>query len=680
MSYPNKLSMSIMFENRKVTNEISIPKTSPAIWIPSKNINKCYKCKEDFSLWRRKHHCRVCGRIFCSSCADEWGIIPSLVNITSPPSKGFSLYSYVYEEKRMCHQCKNKTDFIRKSSNYIYIFTNLPITLKELYELRLVDKEWCKSINTILSFYKSVQYKLPTQVYSKLERQLLWNHRFEFCQHYQLMSKCLSSFNSGEKINDLEKLVTYYSKKIPKYRCNELACRRNCSSRPKIEEILEICQNEHIINSKLCRKWILSELQRIDINEIKLIIPWLINLCVKNIQVSNDILMPLSIKNEQLMYSFYFECKFLMEDKLLYFPLNRILNVFLKKIGKAKEYELDKTMDFVKFINENILLKLTPFKWNNQVREWVRKNGPVKLPWDTSIECIGVVGEGILCFNSATKPWKVPLIVKKNGKETRIDILVKFEDVRKDKLTMIMSKFIQSVCPDIVDIKTYNVFPIDDGCGWIEMVEQSNTLYDVKYKFNTTLQNYIMDLNPNLTVSKMRRKFIKTCVSSCVLCYVLGVGDRHLENILVTKDGQLLHIDFSYILGDDPKNLEIEMKITEDMLNMLGGKNSSSFIDFKKYCSLAYKNIRLRSSLWYILLSYLVFSVPSIDNYKHTYRTIENHVIERLLPGENDNEASMQIIDIVERSSTNNWKQNLADFSHKISNTFKDFTQFNMDI
>jgi phosphatidylinositol 3-kinase len=325
-------------------------------------------------------------------------------------------------------------------------------------------------------------------------------------------------------------------------------------------------------------------------------------------------------------------------------------------------------------------LKLTPFKWNQQVREWIRKNGAVKLPWDTSIECIGVVGEGILCFNSATKPWKVPLIVKKDGKEKRIDILVKFEDVRKDKLTMVMSKFIQSICQNIVDIKTYNVFPVDDNCGWIEMVEQSNTLYDVKYKFNTTLQNYIMDLNPNLTVSEMRKKFIKTSVSSCVLCYVLGVGDRHLENILVTKDGQLLHIDFSYILGDDPKNLEVEMKITEDMLNMLGGKNSSCFLEFKKYCSLAYKNIRLRSSLWYILLSYLVFSVPSIDNYKHTYRTIENHVIERLLPGETDNEASMQIIDIVERSSTNNWKQNLADFSHKISNTLKDFTQFNMDL
>ena len=135
-----------------------------------------------------------------------------------------------------------------------------------------------------------------------------------------------------------------------------------------------------------------------------------------------------------------------------------------------------------------------------------------------------------------------------------------------------------------------------------------------------------MDLNPNATVSQIREKFIKTCVSSCVLCYVLGVGDRHMENILVTRLGKLLHIDFSYILGDDPKHLKVEMKITEDMLQMLGGQNSESFKIFKKYCKEAYKLLRQRSSLWYILLTYLEFSVPSIDKFKYNSETIRNHV------------------------------------------------------
>ena len=130
-------------------------------------------------------------------------------------------------------------------------------------------------------------------------------------------------------------------------------------------------------------------------------------------------------------------------------------------------------------------------------------------------------------FNSATKPWKIHLILAKNNEEKIVNVLIKSEDVRKDKLTMIVSKMLQRVCGNIIDIKTYNVFPIDDSCGWIEMVEKSNTLYDIKYKYQTTIQNYIMDLNPNLTVGRIRENFIQTCVSSCVLCYVLGVGDRH---------------------------------------------------------------------------------------------------------------------------------------------------------
>ena len=77
-----------------------------------------------------------------------------------------------------------------------------------------------------------------------------------------------------------------------------------------------------------------------------------------------------------------------------------------------------------------------------------------------------------------------------------------------------------------------------------------------------------------------------------------------------------------------------------------------------------------------MLLSYLEFSMPVIDNYRYNKKVIEDHIIEKLLPGENDIQASMQIIDIVERSSKTTWAQSMADLSHKVSNTFKDFTQF----
>ena len=119
----NKLSMSIMLENRKISTDISISKISPSIWIPSKNISKCFKCKGRFSIVNRKHHCRMCGRIFCSDCSDEWGVIPSLINITSPPEKSFSMYSLLYIEKRMCKSCNIRRKFIIASSKNITVLT-----------------------------------------------------------------------------------------------------------------------------------------------------------------------------------------------------------------------------------------------------------------------------------------------------------------------------------------------------------------------------------------------------------------------------------------------------------------------------------------------------------------------------------------------------------------------------
>lgn len=684
MERNSRLSMSIMLDNRKKSTEMSIPKISPAIWIPSKNITKCYMCKEEFGLWLRKHHCRVCGRIFCAYCSNNWENIPSLVNVTTPPAKGnFSIMTFFTgTKKRMCLECKNKIDFINDSSKYIYIFSNLPITLKDLYNIRLVNKLWCKTISTILSSYKSTQYKLPSQSFSKLEKQFYWAHRYEFIQHFQLMSKCIASANDVCRGNELGNLIEFYSTNTPHYQCNELACKRNCSSIPKIEEILEICNNEQALENEKCRKWIMKKLTSLDINELCLLMPWLLKICIQNFKITEETIIPLCLSDKQLSFAFYFECKFYMHDPIYKQKLKPSVGKFLSLVGEKIRNELSNTQRFINLINNCIKHNLTQNAWAKISKTFFQKFNPVLLPWNINKKCIGIMCEGITQYKSATRPWKIPLIILQNKQEKILNILVKSEDVRKDKLTMIIANMIQKVCGNIVDITTYGVFPISKGHGWIEMVEECNTLYDIKYKYETTIQNYIMDLNPLITVNEMRKKFIQTCVSSCVLCYVLGVGDRHLENILVTKTGKLLHIDFSYIIGDDPKNLEIEMKITEDMLNMLGGKSSECFHRFKRDCKEAYKILRQRSSLWYILLTYLIFTIPSIDNYKYTIDMIKNHVIERLIPGETDIEASMQIIDIVERSSSSSWGESVAEWTHTISNQFRhlDMPIFNLEL
>ncbi|KAJ7922865.1 hypothetical protein B0H13DRAFT_1982098 [Mycena leptocephala] len=40
-------------------------------WMDDENCKECYDCESIFTTWRRKHHCRICGQIFCSRCASN---------------------------------------------------------------------------------------------------------------------------------------------------------------------------------------------------------------------------------------------------------------------------------------------------------------------------------------------------------------------------------------------------------------------------------------------------------------------------------------------------------------------------------------------------------------------------------------------------------------------------------
>jgi len=38
-------------------------------WVPDDNAASCMVCTKAFSYKRRKHHCRLCGRVICGSCS-----------------------------------------------------------------------------------------------------------------------------------------------------------------------------------------------------------------------------------------------------------------------------------------------------------------------------------------------------------------------------------------------------------------------------------------------------------------------------------------------------------------------------------------------------------------------------------------------------------------------------------
>ncbi|XP_033746916.1 RUN and FYVE domain-containing protein 2-like isoform X4 [Pecten maximus] len=65
----SKLKVEDMREASQVTKE--------AAWMSDKDASQCSNCNKEFSIARRKHHCRNCGEIFCNECSDNKMPLPS---------------------------------------------------------------------------------------------------------------------------------------------------------------------------------------------------------------------------------------------------------------------------------------------------------------------------------------------------------------------------------------------------------------------------------------------------------------------------------------------------------------------------------------------------------------------------------------------------------------------------
>ena len=88
---------------------------------------------------------------------------------------------------------------------------------------------------------------------------------------------------------------------------------------------------------------------------------------------------------------------------------------------------------------------------------------------------------------------------------------------------MFVSHWLKNICNHDVSICTYNILPYSLNYGWVEIIEDCVTLYDISHKHNKTLQNYIMDLNDDITVQEVRFNFIEVVFQ---LCFILYYGIR----------------------------------------------------------------------------------------------------------------------------------------------------------
>ncbi|KAI0670281.1 kinase-like protein [Trametes maxima] len=84
---------------------------------------------------------------------------------------------------------------------------------------------------------------------------------------------------------------------------------------------------------------------------------------------------------------------------------------------------------------------------------------------------------------------------------------------------------------------------------------------------------------------RAQRNFAKSLAGYSVVTYLLQIKDRHNGNILLDRDGHLIHIDFGFMLANSPGNIGFEaapFKLPLEYIEVLGGLDSPAYREFRK--------------------------------------------------------------------------------------------------
>ncbi len=118
-----------------------------------------------------------------------------------------------------------------------------------------------------------------------------------------------------------------------------------------------------------------------------------------------------------------------------------------------------------------------------------------------------------------------------------------------------------------------------------------NAMTNVSNKYNGNLLPFF-----ETNVNEAGDKYIESLAGYTVITYLLGVEDKHLDNLLLTKNGKIFHTDVYFLFGYCPlanryvlavKTLKV--RISKEMLEGMDGFMSIKYKQFEKYLGLCYE-------------------------------------------------------------------------------------------
>lgn len=182
--------------------------------------------------------------------------------------------------------------------------------------------------------------------------------------------------------------------------------------------------------------------------------------------------------------------------------------------------------------------------------------------------------------------WRMVNIIVKTG-----------DDLRQEQLAIQLLTFFQQIFKENklnLWLYPYEIIATHKFSGIIECVSNAVSIDYLKKKLpvdqKSLIHYFVLNFGQTNTkkFKKAQEEFLKSLAGYSLACFILKLKDRHNGNILIDKEGHIVHIDFGFMLSNSPGgNMNFEsapFKLTEEFEQVLGGRHSRPFNKFRRYC------------------------------------------------------------------------------------------------
>lgn len=188
--------------------------------------------------------------------------------------------------------------------------------------------------------------------------------------------------------------------------------------------------------------------------------------------------------------------------------------------------------------------------------------------------------------------WRLlPVLVKAN------------DDLRQEQMAAQLIYKMASIlarerCP--VWLCPYEILALTDSGGIIEAIPDTISLDSLKRNDPnfTNLRDFFHSYYGEDTtdLASAKANFVESLAAYSMVCFLLQIKDRHNGNILLDREGHMIHIDFGFFFLSSPgKNAGFEsapFKLTREFVEVLDGPKSHLFHVFRELCVRSFLALR----------------------------------------------------------------------------------------